>query len=127
MYRLLFLSLLSFTLHAATHCTPLPVVGESVEIKSSKPGFILIRNTSMNTLFLTNPKLEASLIEAQKWSLLALNDKSFSLHCVESKPGHEQLVPCEGVVKVCQLKTKAALPHETAWLSANKVSPSPLP
>lgn len=127
MYRLFFLSLLSFVLYAAPNCTPIPVVGESVEIKSSKPGFILIRNTSMNTLFLTNTKLDASLIEAKKWSLLALNDKSFSLHCVESKPGHEQLLPCEGVVNVCQLKTKAPLPHATAWLSENKVSPSPLP
>ncbi len=90
-------------------CKPVEVKGESVMLSAKKPLLVMIHNLSNSDLWLTHPVSEpsasagwSSRIQAGHWSALALDKESFELSCIESKPGHEQQVPCEGVISVCR-------------------------
>lgn len=90
-------------------CKSVAVQGESVMLSAKKSLLIMIHNLSNTDLWITHPVSEpsasagwSSRLQAGKWSALALDKKSFELSCIESKPGHEQQVPCSGVISVCR-------------------------
>ncbi|WED43012.1 hypothetical protein [Legionella cardiaca] len=90
-------------------CKPIPVKGESVILSAKKPLLIMIHNSSNTDLWISHPVSEpsasagwSSRLQAGNWSALALDKESFELSCIESKPGHEQQVPCMGVISVCR-------------------------
>jgi hypothetical protein len=90
-------------------CTPLVVQEEQVMLSSKKPVLILFHNVSKLDLWLTHPVAEAnakagwsSRLQTEHWSALALDAMQFQVSCIESKPGHEQQVPCPAVLTVCQ-------------------------
>lgn len=100
-------------LHAAEifpeGCTPLVVHEELVKLSADKPALVMIHNLSSMDLWITHPVSEpnanagwSSRLQAGNWSALALNKKSFELSCIESRPGHEQQVPCAGLLAACQ-------------------------
>jgi hypothetical protein len=109
---------------APPSCTPLVVKDESIILTTKKPILVLIHNSSKGDLWITHPISEpsasagwSSRLQADHWSALALNKESFELSCIESKPGHEQQVPCAGAISVC-LWSSVQIPTEgsgTFW------------
>lgn len=109
-------------------CKPLVVDKESVLLQAKKPIVVLIHNLSSSDLWITHPVSEPSAsagwsshLEAGNWSALSVNKESFELSCIESKPGHEQQVPCAGVVVVCKWTT-IKMPEKltgTFWAGEN--------
>lgn len=114
--------------HPPASCLPLAVKGELAVLKAKKPVLMLIHNVSDAKLWITHPVSDPGAsagwsiwLEPGKWSALALNKKVFELMCVESKPGHEQHIPCEGMLAVCQW-TGVTIPKNTAgtyWAAEN--------
>ena len=90
-------------------CKPLVVQDELMKLTTGKPSVVMIHNLSRVDLWITHPVSEpsasagwSSRLQAGNWSALALSDKSFDLSCIESRPGHEQQVPCAGLLAACQ-------------------------
>jgi hypothetical protein len=90
-------------------CKPIRLKGESTLLSTKKPLLMMIHNLSDADLWITHPVSEASAnagwssrLQAGNWSALALDISSFELSCIESKPGHEQQVPCSGVISICR-------------------------
>jgi hypothetical protein len=108
-------------------CKPISVKKDPFIVGSDKPVLLLIHNVSSSELWLTHPSDKgvsagwSSQIQGGNWSALVLNKKSFALQCIESQPGHEQQVPCIGLITVCQWTkdVKFASPN-TAWAGENK-------
>ena len=105
-------------------CTPLVVHDELVKLSTEKPILVMIHNLSTTDLWITHPVSEpntpaslSSRLQAGNWSALALDSKSFELSCIESRPGHEQPVPCAGLVVACQWLNSTAPKAEsgTFW------------
>ena len=70
---------------------------------------MMIHNISEMDLWITHPISDpsagagwSSRLQSKRWSAFALGSQSFELSCIESKPGHEQQVPCAGALVVCQ-------------------------
>lgn len=90
-------------------CKPLLVQDELLKLSTDKPSVVMIHNLSSLDLWITHPVSEpsasagwSSRLQAGNWSALALSDKYFDLSCIESRPGHEQQVPCTGLLAACQ-------------------------
>ncbi|GGI87203.1 hypothetical protein [Legionella impletisoli] len=90
-------------------CKPVAVTEETVKLKASKSALVMIHNWSTSDLWITHPVSDpgasagwSSRLQAGNWSALALTEKEFELSCIESKPGHEQQIPCSGVLSVCK-------------------------
>lgn len=89
-------------------CAPVQVKGELVNIQATQPTLVVIHNMSSNDLWITHlvssPGASAgwsSRLQEDHWSALAIDKGPFDLTCIESKPGHEQQIPCEDVLAVC--------------------------
>ena len=107
--------LLSFALFAEstlpTGCNAIAVQGQSVTLKGKHSKLVFIHNLSSTDLWITHPVTDpgasagwTSRIQADHWSALTIDKSPFVLTCIESRPGHEQQVPCEGAIAVCQWK-----------------------
>lgn len=106
------------------HCKPLVVSGERVMLPAAKSMVTMMHNLSGSDLWITHPVSEpntsagwSSHLQAGNWSALVVNNEKFELSCIESRPGHEQQVPCSTVLAVCQW-TAASLPEQgpnTVW------------
>ena len=90
-------------------CTPLVLHDEAIKLSAEKPVLVMLHNLSKIDLWMIHPESESSahaswssLLQAGRWSALALDKKLFELSCIESRPGHEQQVPCAGLVVACQ-------------------------
>ena len=127
------LLLLASTSHYAresypTGCYPISLSEQKTVLKYSRSALILIQNVTKGDIWLTHPVSEpsasagwSSLLSAKQWSALALKPGPFELSCVESQPGHEQVVACKDVVKMCKWK-KAQFPPQlsgTFWAAEN--------
>ncbi|MBA2656807.1 MAG: hypothetical protein H0U70_07445 [Tatlockia sp.] len=78
-------------------------------LSTEKPTLVMISNLSKVDLWLTHPSSDSgasagwsSRLEAGNWSALALEEKSFEINCIESKPGHEQQIPCAKAISACK-------------------------
>lgn len=93
-------------------CTPLVVKDDTVTMSAEKPAVAMIHNLSTMDLWITHPVTEpnasagwSSRLQAGNWSALAMDGQPFELSCIESRPGHEQQVPCAGALAICQWLT----------------------
>jgi hypothetical protein len=106
-------------------CDAVVVQGESVTIKAKKSKLVFIHNLTNTDLWITHPVDNPSAsagwttrLQSGNWSALAVDKPPFILNCIESRPGHEQQVPCEGAIAVCQWN-KAKMPARnegTFWV-----------
>lgn len=94
-------------------CQAVTVQGESVTLKAKKSSLFFIHNLTSEDLWLTHPVTNPSAsagwttrLKGGNWSALTLKKGPFILNCIESKPGHEQQSPCEGIIAVCHWKAK---------------------
>ncbi|HAZ7573639.1 hypothetical protein OQJ02_00455 [Legionella sp. PATHC032] len=92
-------------------CRAVPVQGQSVTLKAKKNKLVFIHNVTNLDLWITHPVTEpgasagwTSRLQAGKWSALLVDKAAFILNCIESRPGHEQQIPCENAIAVCQWK-----------------------
>lgn len=100
----------SYALEAMPYaCKAITVKGATLTLPKASSSLILVNNNSEMDLWITHPISDpsasagwSSRLQSKHWSALALNDKAFELGCIESKPGHEQQVPCAGALLVCQ-------------------------
>lgn len=109
-------------------CHAVTVQGDSVTL-DSKIKLVFIHNLTNADLWVTHPVTDpgasagwASRLQANNWSALAVAKLPFILNCIESKPGHEQQVPCEGAIAVCQWP-KVLIPENeqgTFWAGEDK-------
>jgi hypothetical protein len=90
-------------------CKPLLVAEELIKLSAEQPTLVMIHNLSNVDLWITHPVSDPSVsagwssrLQAGNWSALALDKKDFELSCIESRPGHEQQVPCAGLLAACQ-------------------------
>lgn len=110
----IFLTLLSPCLFAEegfpAGCKPAAVKDDPFVLKSTKlPELVLVHNLSNSEIWVTHPVTDpsasagwSSKLQGGNWSALTLQSDTFELSCIESKPGHEQQVPCAGLLAVCQ-------------------------
>lgn len=113
---------------APSGCKPIVVSGESILLSAKNSGLVIIHNISNVDLWITHPVSEpsasageSSRLQERHWSALAQDKNAFELSCIESKPGHEQQVPCAGVVSVCHWST-VKMPTQssgTYWAGEN--------
>jgi len=125
---LLFTGIISAEETISSTCKPVAVTGESVMVSAKKPLLVVIHNLSNTDLWITHPVSDpgasagwSSRLQAGNWSALALDKEKFELSCIESKPGHEQQVPCQGVISVCRW-AKVTMPAKetgTYWAGEN--------
>ena len=110
-------SLLSFYVAAESTlpsgCQAVAVQGESVTLQAKKSSLVFIHNLTSSDLWVTHPMIHSGAragwttrLKGGNWSALALKKGPFVLNCIESRPGHEQQLPCEGAIAVCQWKAK---------------------
>jgi hypothetical protein len=105
-------------------CQAVKVQGDVVTVEAKKNSLVFIHNLTSADLWITHPVADpgasagwTSRIKGEQWSALSLDKGPFVLNCIESRPGHEQQVPCEGAIAVCQWK-KAKFPENaqgTFW------------
>lgn len=110
-------------------CAPIKIQGEALTIKTKKPSLIFMQNLSENNLWLTHPLADpgasagwTSQLQSEHWSALVVTEASFVLHCTESRPGHEQQIPCEDALMACVWK-KVKIPSQakgTFWAAEDK-------
>jgi hypothetical protein len=105
----------------AQNCTPVNTKNDDILIKASKPIQVSFHNTSMHPIYINriNGSTWSSRLDPSHWSLLAIHEKRIHLTCVESVPGHEQMVPCHQVIDLCQYAQALAPTQETQWLMEN--------
>lgn len=110
-------------------CTPLVVHEDTIKLTTEKPTLVFILNISKMDLWMTHPMSEpntstgwSSRLQAGNWSALALDNKAYELTCIESRPGHEQQVPCAGVIAACQWPnvTMPQSKESTYWAGEDK-------
>ena len=112
------------------HCVPLLVANELLTLPAATKTVVMIHNLSNTDLWITHAAQDSgvsagwsSRLQAGYWSALAFNGKAFELSCIESKPGHEQQIPCSGVLAVCQW-THVKMPPKTSgifWAGENRL------
>ena len=108
-------------------CRAVAVRGESIPLKSKKSKLVFIHNLTNTDLWMTHPVTHTgvhagwtSRLQADHWSALVVNKPSFILNCIESRPGHEQQVSCEGTIAVCKwkrVKVPANGQSSTFWVA----------
>ena len=111
-------------------CQAMAVKGETVTLKLAQKSLIFIHNLTQADLWITHPESNpsasagwSSRLQANHWSALVVDKSSFNLSCIESKPGHEQVIPCEGAIAVCQAK-KVKMPEDgeaTFWVGEDQL------
>jgi hypothetical protein len=115
-------------------CRAMVVKDERVTLSAEKlPQLVFLHNLSAEDLWITHPVTDpsasagwSSRLQAGNWSALVLGNSSFELSCVESKPGHEQQIPCAGVLAICQWKSIkiSAEKKDTYWAAEDMALPS---
>ncbi|MFI4962482.1 MAG: hypothetical protein ACHP6H_01345 [Legionellales bacterium] len=92
-------------------CKAIAVQGESVSIQAKKNKLVFMHNITSNDLWITHPVVDtgasagwSSRLQAGNWSALVVDKGPFVIECIESRPGHEQQIPCEEALAVCQWK-----------------------
>lgn len=85
------------------------IQGETVTFNAKKNKIVFIHNAASNDLWITHPASDqgasagwSSRLQPKHWSALAIDKGEFLIHCIESRPGHEQQVPCEGAIAACE-------------------------
>ena len=95
-------------------CKRVSDFSNTVMLKRGHTTTYLIKNVSQHQLWLTHPIANPSAsagwsseLDKNRWSALQLekDKEAFELSCIESKPGHEQQIPCKGVIIVCDYKS----------------------
>lgn len=111
-------------------CKPIAVQKETLTINTKKPRLIFIHNTTENDLWITHQVADSgantgssSRIQANNWSALVVSKGPYTMECIESKPGHEQQIPCLGSVVLCQYKkTKMPPSRQPDYWAAEDMS-----
>lgn len=106
-----FFSLSSLTWAESTlpvGCQAVEVQGESVKLTFEKSRLAFVHNLTNTDLWITHSGASSDMdsswagrLQAGNWSALIVDKPPFVLNCIESRPGHEQQVPCEGVIALC--------------------------
>ena len=81
--------------------------GDKLSIKKNEPRLIMLHNLSHMDIWITQQTTNqnsalSSLIQSGLWSALATEKEALQLNCIESKPGHEQRIPCLEALAVCE-------------------------
>ncbi|MCC6713446.1 MAG: hypothetical protein IT344_08805 [Candidatus Dadabacteria bacterium] len=94
-----------------------------------KEGVFLLHNVSGAAFQVTHPVKNpgasagwTSEIGPGRWSAFAAGSEDFALVCVKPEAGETKTLPCEGVLKVCEL-TDAQMPADLSgsfWVSEDK-------
>lgn len=110
-FLLLSLSVIAGESTLPVGCHALRVQDETITLLAKKNKLVFIHNLTQADLWITHPLTEpntdaalATRLEAGSWAALSLDKGPFILNCIESRPGHEQQVPCEGAVALCEWK-----------------------
>lgn len=119
--------LLSLAVHAESTlpkgCKAVTVQGELVTVQAKKNKLLFIHNLTDTDLWITHSTKNTtdsndltSRLQTGNWSALTITGGIFSLQCIESRPGHEQQIPCENSIAVCQW-SKVTFPknHSNVW------------
>ncbi|MBA2710805.1 MAG: hypothetical protein H0U57_09465 [Tatlockia sp.] len=114
-------------------CKQIQIKGVSAMLTAKKPVLVMIHNSSKTDLWLTHPVTESgasagwsSRLQSDNWSALALDKNNFELSCIETKPGHEQQIPCSAVISVCKWSS-AGVPANgkgSYWAGENLTLPA---
>ncbi|PJD93094.1 MAG: hypothetical protein CK426_00100 [Legionella sp.] len=104
-------------------CHAVAIKGDALIVEAVHAQLVYIYNHSDADLWLTHPDKEPGLsagwtsrLQAGHWSALKVAKGPFALTCIESRPGHEQEVPCEGLIMACQWQTVKMSPTKgTFW------------
>lgn len=111
---------------AKPFCQTFTVHGINIALSTDETLIMVFHNISAHNIYLIDKKAStSSLIEPGKWSQFSLVKQSASISCIESLPGHEQQVPCQTVLSVCQFPLQSKHITTTSWLSENLAN-SPL-
>jgi len=82
------------------HCQAFVIDGDTINIPKEKPRVMLFHNLVKTDIWLVSESTSSKLTP-NNWSALALDKRALQLNCIESKPGHEQIVSCQEVISTC--------------------------
>lgn len=137
LYLILFLNLTGLArgeLKLPNNCQPIAITSATVDFSSfvvQNPTLIIIHNLAKTNLWLTlhdevaNYDNLSSMISADHWAAIIWSHKSSKFSCIETRPGHEQQISCEGMVFLCRweiTKSKKDIPANF-WLAENMSLP----
>lgn len=81
------------------------------DMQHTEQAIFLVQNITKTKIWLNHEVDGASAsagwateLEPNKWSALVLGQLPFDLICMEIQPGAEQYIPCQEVIKTCQLR-----------------------
>lgn len=119
--------LLLFTFHCQAMLPPGCVIKtidtQELILSKQENTLIYIQNKGEDDIYLANQKPTlTSKLSPKMWSVLQVKDliePHFS--CIESKPGAEQRVTCQDVLRVCHIATvkSSEVAEKTRWLVEN--------
>lgn len=117
-------------------CKMVPFSGATVILSKEPPSLVLLHNVSALDVWITRPISHpsasagwSSRLKPKHWSALALGSQQIELGCIESKPGHEQQIPCEGVLIACRWQgfvdaRMTQKPNQTFWAAEDMRLPA---
>lgn len=117
-------------LPSSISCKSVAVSDEDFIALEDKSNLVLFHNLSKMDVWLiyklesetnSNNSQEASRLQADHWSALVLNNAAFKLSCIESQPGHEQMIPCVGIISMCRSTLSKAPMQVNGWAAENMI------
>lgn len=89
-------------------CRILDVNKPDIELSSAKDLMFYIQNDHTSDIYLADKDdpLRTIKISPKHWGVFIAKAKQPSeFSCIESKPGSEQKLACQGMIKICQIET----------------------
>lgn len=110
--------LILFTASLTTHALMLPkgckiqdINQAQLTLKSNTDALFFIQNNHTMDLYLVDSSqhIMTTKLSPSQWSVLAAKKKQPTIfQCVESRPGSEQRISCQGLMTICQISPKKA-------------------
>ncbi len=104
-------------------CHAVPI-DETIALSQQKNHILLMHSLSNYEIWLANPKqsrLTVSLVPGEWSAFYAPKDKA-QWFCIQSQPGHEQKVPCQQVLALCDWSAtapKKEISKINSWVANN--------
>ena len=85
-------------------CQSIALEGTDIHLKAHADHLLFLHNVSESEIWLGNRESAKLTLDMHPggWSVLFIPSADANWRCVESQTGHEQQVPCQSVIALCQ-------------------------
>lgn len=105
-------------------CSAQSIDQPNIEISKGRHRLFFLHNLTNTHIWLANRENARLTVEMQpgQWNVLYVPRTSETWKCVQATPGHEQQVPCQSGIALCEWDAKIAKskrPKQSIWLAEN--------